>query len=75
MMLKNRMSRAITSWMPLSAVAAGIAMMAGSLLNLPVAKTVTAAVTSGAMTFSAFLMRSYGKEKEDYLNTPASQQK
>lgn len=75
MMLKNRMSRAITSWLPLSAVAAGIAIMAGSLLNLPVAKTVTAAIASAAMTFSAFLMRSYGKEKEENsLDRQVSQQ-
>lgn len=75
MMLKNRMSRAITSWLPLSAVAAGIAIMAGSLLNLPVANTVTAAVAGAAMTFSAFLMRSYGKEKEENsLDRQVSQQ-
>ncbi len=59
MIMKERMSRAITSWLPLSAVSTGIAMMAGSLLNLPIAKTITAAVASGAMTFSAFVMRSY----------------
>jgi hypothetical protein len=76
MMMKERMSRAITSWLPLSTVAAGIAMMAGSLMNLPVAKTVAAAIASAAMTFSAFLMRSYGKkEKENYPNSLASQQK
>lgn len=74
-MKKERISHAITSWLPLSAVAAGIAMMAGSLLNLPVAKTVTAAVASGAMTFTAFLMRSYGKEKENYLDPRTSQLK
>jgi hypothetical protein len=63
-MMMERMSHAITSWLPVSVVAAGIAMMAGSLLNLPVAKIITAAVTSGAVIFSAFLMGSYGKEKE-----------
>lgn len=73
--MKKRISDAITSWLPLSAVAAGMAMMVGSLLNLPVAKTVTAAVASAAMTFTAFLMRSYGKEKENYLNSLVSQQK
>jgi hypothetical protein len=74
-MMKGRMSRAITSWLPISAVAAGIAMMAGLLLNLPAAKIITAAVASGAMTFSAFLMRSYGKEKErmEYAGIQVSQ--
>lgn len=56
-MTKTRISHAITSWLPLSAVAAGTAMTAGSLLNLPVAKTAMAAVASGITTFSAFLMR------------------
>ncbi|WP_187147625.1 hypothetical protein [Candidatus Nitrososphaera gargensis] len=56
-------------------MAAGIAIMAGSLLNLPVANTVTAAVAGAAMTFSAFLMRSYGKEKEENsLDRQVSQQ-
>jgi hypothetical protein len=74
-MMKERMSHAITCWLPISAVAAGIAMMAGSLLNLPAAKIITAAVASGAMTFSAFLMRSYGKEKErmEYAGIQVSQ--
>jgi hypothetical protein len=38
-MMNERMSHAITSWLPISAVAAGIAMMAGSLLNLPAANS------------------------------------
>jgi hypothetical protein len=69
------MSHAITSWLPISAVAAGIAMMAGSLLNLPAAKIITAAVASGAMTFSTFLMRPYGKEKGcmEYTGAQVSQ--
>lgn len=74
-MMNERMSHAITSWLPISAVAAGIAMMAGSLLNLPAAKIITAAVASGAMTFSAFLMRPYGKEKGcmEYTGAQVSQ--
>jgi hypothetical protein len=74
-MMKERMSHAITSWLPISAVAAGIAMMAGSLLNLPAAKIITAAVASGAMTFSTFLMRPYGKEKGcmEYTGAQVSQ--
>lgn len=74
-MMKTRISHAITSWLPLSAVAAGTAMMAGSLLNLPVAKTAMAAVTSGITTFSAFLMRSYTKKGEwekEYVGHQAS---
>ena len=76
-MMMERMSHAITSWLPVSVVAAGIAMMAGSLLNLPVAKIITAAVTSGAVIFSAFLVRSYGKEKErmEYAGIQVSQYK
>jgi hypothetical protein len=74
-MMKESMSHAITSWLPISAVAAGIAMMAGSLLNLPAAKIITAAVASGAMTFSTFLMRPYGKEKGcmEYTGAQVSQ--
>jgi hypothetical protein len=50
-------------------------MMAGSLLNLPAAKIITAAVASGAMTFSIFLMRPYGKEKGcmEYTGAQVSQ--
>jgi hypothetical protein len=75
-MMMERMSHAITSWLPVSIVAAGIAMMAGSLLNLPVAKIITAAVTSGAV-ISAFIMGSYGKEKErmEYAGIQVSQYK
>lgn len=62
--MKERISDAITSWLPLSAVAAGMAMMAGSILSLPAAKTMAAAVASGVTTFSAFLMRSYAKKQE-----------
>jgi hypothetical protein len=74
-MMMERMSHAIIRWLPISAIAARIAMMAGSLLNQPVAKIITAAVTSGAVIFSAFLMRSYGKEKEHmkYAGTQVSQ--
>ena len=74
-MMKESMSHAITSWLPISAVAAGIAMMGGSLLNLPAAKIITAAVASGAMTFSTFLMRPYGKEKGciEYTGAQVSQ--
>jgi hypothetical protein len=74
-MMMERMSHAIIRWLPISAIAARIAMMASLLLNLSAAKIITAAVASGAMTFSAFLMRSYGKEKErmEYASTPVSQ--
>jgi hypothetical protein len=73
--MKERMFHAITSWLPISAVAARIAMMAGSLLNLPAAKIITAAVASGAMAFSTFLMRPYGKEKGcmEYTGAQVSQ--
>ncbi len=69
-MMKERMSHAIDSWLPLSTVAAGITIMAGSILNLPFAKTMLAAVTGGIATFSAFLMRSCAKreEQKDVLN-------
>lgn len=63
-MMKTRISHAITSWLPLSAVAAGTAMMAGWLLNLPAAKTAMAAIASDITAFSALLMRSYTKKGE-----------
>jgi len=69
--MKERISHAINSWIPLSTVAAGMAIMAGSILNLPFAKTMLAAVISGIMTFSAFLMRSFAK-KEATLRQQAS---
>jgi len=73
-MMKERMSRAITNWLPLSAMAAGIAMMAGSLLNLPAAKTAMAAIASGITTFSGFLMRSYTKKGEGEITHENQQQ-
>lgn len=63
-MMKERMSHAINSWLPVSTVAAGIAIMAASILNLSFAKTMLAAVISGVMNFSAFLTRSYAKKEE-----------
>lgn len=74
-MMKARILQAITSWLPLSAVAAGMAMMVGSLLNLPAAKTAMIAVATGIITFSAFLMRSYTKKGEGekaYMSQQAS---
>ncbi|NOJ26629.1 MAG: hypothetical protein DA330_01265 [Nitrososphaera sp.] len=66
-MMKERISHAITSWLPLSTTAAGLAIMAGSFLNLPVAKTLVAAAMSGITTFSALLMRSYAKKEEQNM--------
>lgn len=73
-MMKARISHAITSWLPLSALTAGITMMAGSLLNLLVAKTAMAAIASGITTFSAFLMRSYTKKGEGEMAYVGQQQ-
>lgn len=73
-MMKTRISHAITSWLPLSAAAAGMAMMAGSLLNLPAAKTAMAAIATGITTFSAFLMRSYTKKGEGEMAYVGQQQ-
>lgn len=71
--MKERMMQAITSWLPLSTIAAGIAMIAGSLLNLPSARVMMAAIITALTTFSAFVMRSYGKE-DQHLEQKAGQQ-
>jgi len=62
-MMKERISHAITIWLPLSTMATRMAIMAGSFLNLPVAKTLVAAAISGITIFSALLIRSYAKKE------------
>jgi hypothetical protein len=64
---KERISHAMTGWLPLSAVAAGTVLMVGPLLNLSPVKIATAAIASCIITFSAFPTRSYAKEGENEL--------
>ncbi|GEM_PF-3538665 len=78
MMFKNaRISRAITNWLPLSAIAAGIAVVSGLLFHLHAIRTLVAAIVTGALVFSAFLLRSYsrkgGQETGQYLEPKSSQ--
>lgn len=71
--MDERVSHAITRWLPLSAVASGLTMVAGSLLNLPANKTIMAAITAGALTLSAFLFRAK-KEQGQHADAQVTQQ-
>ncbi|MEO9295547.1 MAG: hypothetical protein ABI347_08105 [Nitrososphaera sp.] len=64
--MNKRTLDALTKWLPLSAVASGLSLAIGSILNLPQMSTVTAATVAGVTVFTGFAMRSYGRGGKEY---------
>lgn len=64
--MNKRTLDALTKWVPLSAVASGLSLAIGSILNIPQMSTVMAATVAGVTVFAGFAMRSYGKGSKEY---------
>jgi hypothetical protein len=64
--MNKRAFDALTKWIPLSAVASGLSLAIGSILDLPQMSTVMAATIAGITVFTGFVMRSYGKGVKEY---------
>ena len=60
-----RSSLALKKWLPLSIVGAAISLITALLLNVPLGKTIVAIALTGVLIFSGFLLRSFGKAKEE----------
>ncbi len=60
----DRARLAMTKWLPLSAVGAGISFVAGFLLNLMPVQVIVAAAMTATLIFSGLAFQSFGREKE-----------
>jgi len=60
-----RSSLALKKWLPLSIVGAAISLITALLLNVPLGKAIVAIALTGVLIFSGFLLRSFGKGKEE----------
>lgn len=59
----NRARLAVTKWLTLSAVGAGISFVAGFVLNLAPAQVIVAAAMTATLVFSGLVFQSFGREK------------
>lgn len=60
----DRVRLAVTKWLPLSAVGAGISFVAGFVLNIAPAQVLVAAAMTATLVFSGLIFQSFGREKE-----------
>jgi uncharacterized membrane protein len=60
----DRVRLAVTKWLPLSSVGAGISFVAGFVLGLTPAQVVVAAGLTATLVFSGLAFQSFGREKE-----------
>ncbi len=61
----DRYSLAIRRWLPYSVVRAAISLAAALVFHISLAKTVVAIALAMVLIFSGFLLRSFGKGKEE----------
>jgi sulfite exporter TauE/SafE len=63
----DRYSLAIRRWLPYSLVGAAISLLTALVFHISLAKTVVAIALAMVLIFSGFLLRSFGKGKEEGL--------
>jgi len=63
----DRYSLAIKRWLPYSLVGAAISLVTALVFHVSLAKTVVAIALAMVLIFSGFLLRSFGKGKEEGL--------
>jgi sulfite exporter TauE/SafE len=63
----DRYSLAIRRWLPYSLVGAAISLVTALVFHVSLAKTVVAIALAMVLIFSGFLLRSFGKGKEEGL--------
>jgi sulfite exporter TauE/SafE len=61
----DRYSLAIRRWLPYSLVGAAISLVTALVFHISLAKTVVAIALAMVLIFSGFLLRSFGKGKEE----------
>ncbi|MFZ0220290.1 MAG: hypothetical protein WAM42_01185 [Candidatus Nitrosopolaris sp.] len=61
----DRSSLAIRRWLPYSLVGAAISLVTALVFHISLAKTVVAMALATVLIFSGFLLRSFGKGKEE----------
>jgi sulfite exporter TauE/SafE len=61
----DRYSLAIRRWLPYSLVGAAISLVTALVFHISLAKTVVAIALVMVLIFSGFLLRSFGKGKEE----------
>ena len=63
----DRYSLAIRIWLPYSLVGAAISLVTALVFHISLAKTVVAIALAMVLIFGGFLLRSFGKGKEEGL--------
>ena len=63
----DRYSLAIRRWLPYSLVGAAISLVTALVFHISLAKTVVAIALAMVLIFSGFILRSFGKGKEEGL--------
>jgi uncharacterized membrane protein len=61
----DRSSLAIKKWLPFSIVGAAISFVIALVIHIPLGKTIVAIALAGVLIFSGFLLRSFGRGKEE----------
>jgi uncharacterized membrane protein len=61
----DRSSLAIKKWLSYSLVGAAISLVTALVFHIPLGKAIVAITLAGVLIFSGFLMRSFGKGKEE----------
>ena len=61
----DRYSVAIRRWLPYSLVGAAISLVTALVFHISLVKTVVAIALATVLIFSGFLLRSFGKGKEE----------
>lgn len=61
----DRSSVAIKKWLPFSLIGAAISLVTALVLHAPLGKTIVAIALTVVLIFSGFLLRSFGKAKEE----------
>jgi uncharacterized membrane protein len=61
----DRLSLAIRRWLPYSLVGAAISLVTALVFHVPLGRTIVAMALAMVLIFSGFLLRSFGKGKEE----------
>ncbi|MGC2669347.1 MAG: hypothetical protein WA220_09220 [Candidatus Nitrosopolaris sp.] len=61
----DRSTVAIKKWLPFSLIGAAISLVTALVLHAPLGKTIVAIALTVVLIFSGFLLRSFGKAKEE----------
>ena len=56
---------AIKKWLPFSLIGGAISLVTALVLHVPLGKTIVAIALTVVLIFSGFLLRSFGKAKEE----------